>query len=658
VFKGQAGGASLLAWTSSAAWTAAALTLQNLVFDSGQSVGNSNFVDLQGTGTNNIAFGSLTFKDCTFQNIRVSNTIRGGLISVSAQADVALTFIDSAFLNIAPLVAGGLGSAIVWGPVAATSSFKIRGPTTTAANPTALFQNCRSKRGGAISLQGIWGQLVDIQDTTFKQNVADEAGGALSTISSLPSSASNALSLFGCVFISNVQGSAQTASDSVNLGGGALALSQGSVTISGNGPSSTTPCSFSGNGFGTTAFTALASRGGTAIRVTAMSVDQDAAPITALQVSNCAFSNNQATMLFTNGSPLFVIGDGSEFATSMPVFANNSFIGNGVLDPSISAGGIFYQNNDVRPAQLQSSILSSTGAVYDLIVASGSMVFGPSGATNIGRINAGPSVRLTIQSNSNVTLIPPLQTNSVFLGNGASLSNEGTLIFAENSEVNGPTATMTSSGTMIVSRNVTMTTPLTLTSTSVLIFLVRSSTDYGVLTIVNGPIVVDGQLVITGEGSYVPSATDQFTVVRAGSVTGSFASSLCPSGSACTLVSTATGVAAVNTAPPPTSTTNVGAIVGGVIGGIVVLALIVLLIVFLFHRKRKQVRENVALPNPAFEGSTTAGNDTPPITAKGNVSPKATERPRTGTLSGDPTANATLNRLAATSPSGSSTTAM
>ena len=649
VFRGQNGGSSLLDWTSSPIWSPASLSLQNLLFENGQSVSQSNFLNLQGAGSNP-GFGSLSFRDCLFRNIRVNNPSRGGLLSFSADVLVDLTLTDTAFIGIAPVTSGGLGSAIVWGPVAVGSSFKIRGPTTTVANPTALFRGCRSQRGGAISLQGDWGQQVDIQDTTFDANVADEAGGALSTISSLASSGNNSLSMFACRFTGNLQGTQQTANDGVNLGGGALALSQGSIVISSSGPSSTRPCVFSNNGFGTTAFSALATRGGTAIRVTAASLDGDTQPIKSLIISNCQFTGNQATMLLTNGSPLFVTGGANEFSTAMPVFSGNSFIGNAVLDPSLSAGGIFYNIPDSRSATISASTLSSTGTVYDVILASGSMIF--AGNNTIGRISANSvGSSLSVPSGAKLSLIPPSRTDSLLLGSGVTLTNQGTIEFAEVSEINGSSGSVVSPGTLYISRNVTSTTPIALSSSSTLKFGVRSATDFGVLTMVGTGLAVNGALLVMSEGGYTPPEGLPFIVVRASPLSGSFVSSTCPSGSSCSVSVSNSGVTVANTpstTPPSSSSDNTGAIVGGVIGGVVALALILLLVLCCVQRKRKQVRQNVSLPNPAFESNTS-----PRIRAPGNISPKGTERPRAGTLSGDPSADATLLRLAATSaPSG------
>ena len=78
---------------------------------------------------------------------------------------------------------------------------------------------------------------------------------------------------------------------------------------------------------------------------------------------------------------------------------------------------------------------------------------------------------------------------------------------------------------------------------------------------------------------------------------------------------------------------------GGVVGGIVVIALIVIIIVVL--TKRKNVRENVDLPNPAFDPSS---DPPPPISPKGRKASKL----RAQSVSGDPNVDASLHRVAAT----------
>lgn len=642
---------TILDWATSVQWSAASITFQNLVFSNGQTSADKFLVRLAG-GTGG-AFGSLQFIDCKFVNLKVNSpTSGGGLIRVDSFADVALTFQDTVFENIGPVTVGKAGSAIVWGPVSAAATLRVLGPTTTAASPTSVFKQCRSRLGGAISLQGTWGTLVDVRDTLFDGNIADEAGGAISTLSPLPGGgASNVLTVVGCTFSNNVQGTLQT-TDATDLGGAAMAVSQGSVTVTA-GATAARVCLFSGNEFRASPTTASTTRGGSAIRVTAQPLDGDAAPLTGFNVTRCLFQSNSVTTLFSNGAPIFFVGTSAEVnaMTNAPFFSGNTFVSNVVADATTSAAGIFYSVPDAAPtaargANVQTSSFSSTAPNYDIVLGGGGMQFSGSNGNNVvGRMRAAGTSTFFVASGSSLVLIPPLRTDSLLIG---QMNNAGTIRFSEISEVNAAGGTLTSSGTLYVSRNVTMTASLVLTPLSVLQFGVRSAVDYGVLTVV-GSVNAQGSVALVSEdGFFAPpdSTPTTLRVLRATSLTGQFSSSQCLQGSQCSLQADATGVTVTNTAAP--SAVNVGAIVGGVIGGVVALALIVLIVVFCVMRKKKAVKRNVELPNPAFEMRPDEGNRSP-------KSINSVEKGRTGSVSGDPTANATLNRIAATSPSSNST---
>ena len=635
---------SLLQWDSVNTWVATHLTISQLNFKQGRTHSGKPFVGL--TASDNLqtaAFGSLTFIETSFEQIQVNNT-EPGLIRVAQNAEVDLTLTNCVFDTIRPRTAGGAGGALVWGPVAPGAQLSISAPRTTADSPTGVFRKCLGRNGGAIALLGTWGRQVQISNVLFEENSADSAGGALSTLSTTEQgNPANQLRLFGCTFRNNIQGTGNTV-DATNYGGGALAFSQGQIEISGN--PSTDPCLFAGNTFQRQATTASPSRGGSAIRVTTTTA------LATFNVTDCIFSANSATLLNSIGAPIFFHGSLAHLTamTTKPTLVRTTFLDNVVVTSDSSASGLQFIITDdtVSPTSANACIVeactfsSANAERYDVIFTGAVVISGP--LTSLGRIKALTNGKLIVLQGAQLTLQPPSPTMAVM---GASLDNEigGTLLISESAQLSG---TVVNNGILQISRSVTALAPLVLGSTSSLRFGVRSATDFGRLTIGSAlPLSLAGGIVGVSEGGFTPTAAVEMDVIDAtdgGAVSGSFSSSSCLGlPGSCSVAVTSEGKV-VFTSGGDEGGAPIGAIVGGVVGGVLGLALLVIIIALIVRSKKSDtVRSQVELPNEAFDPASDARGSSL-IAPKGG---KAT-RIRAQSCSGDPSVDASLNRVATT----------
>lgn len=353
------------------------------------------------------------------------------------------------------------------------------------------------------------------------------------------------------------------------------------------------------------------------------------------------------------GAPIYVYGTSAEVnAMSVkPTLTRVTFVGNRVITDDASAAGLQYIVPDAAVSPVNACVLQacsfSTDSPdrYDIIL-NGGMRFSGAAPSIVGRIKAVPVSAIFVDPGASLTLQPQSLSNSLDLGSSGTLINEGTLRFSELSLVQPPTATLTNRGTLYISRGTSMSSLLRLdATTSTLNFGIRSATDYGVLTTTNNPLLLAGAVGGVAEGGFAPAGPLVLNVIMTpGSVSGAFSSSSCSMlPGTCSASIEGTNMVVMRTAGP--GDVPIGAIIGAVVGGVVFLAIIIL-IVALVVRKRRTVKENVALPNPAFDPSVQ-DNEMP---HRGQISPKGARalKMRSDSVSGDPSVDATLQRAAAT----------
>lgn len=166
--------------------------------------------------------------------------------------------------------------------------------------------------------------------------------------------------MFGCSFVSNTQGvvGGTSVAAASNFGGGALAISQGSVSIRGSSPGNL--CQFISNSLqaGLPALASPVPGGGSAIRVTALNADGtalcslewvslsstgDSAPLIQFDVQQCSFVSNNGQVAGMLSAAVVFLGTGATEVSDMPVkpslqsvlwFENTAIAG--------SASGLYY----------------------------------------------------------------------------------------------------------------------------------------------------------------------------------------------------------------------------------------------------------------------------------------------------------------------------
>jgi hypothetical protein len=271
----------------------------------------------------------------------------------------------------------------------------------------------------------------------------------------------------------------------------------------------------------------------------------------------------------------------------------------------------------------------------------------------VGRIETAANSRLFVAMDGLLTLRPPSSTDSILLAMSSSLENSGVVTFGEVSEINAGLGTVTNNGRLVVSRNVSMTSRLGLTGASAIEYGARSDTDFGVLKISQpGDLTLTGTLRGVSEGGYSPAGSRNYPMLLAtgaGRLTGTFSSVTCVGlGATCDAIIQSDRV--IFQSDPGSGGAPIGAIVGGVIGGILLIALIFIIIWLVRKKKSSKVKENVDLPNPAFD--PTAENEKTMDAPKSPKSPKVGSNAgkiRSESISGDPNAAASLSRVAVTS---------
>lgn len=576
---------------------------------------------------------SLKFSECSFSDVTAQSTNGGSVIRVLGNTKISLSVSDCVFERCKSGSSAD-GGAILWGPVGLAAALVVDSPSGLSA-----FTGCSGKSGGAIALRSEWGVQVSIFDTTFTGCAALESGGAISTLSPTVGSPSNSALLFGCSFVDNQQGTvgAATVSDGRNFGGGAIAATQGRMLVRGASPGHR--CVFSGNFLSKSPAavsvfgTALLQGGGSAVLASATAGDGDGA-LTGLELTSCEMIDNKGQVINMVGSALYVASQAADTDVPLmslkPSLSSMTFLNNDAVN---GPSGLHYMvPSTVAPTLLGSgsvagSVFSSAPPLYDISV-SGGVVMGS--AVSVGRLTIGANS--TVFVGGTLLIQPPDATNAVFMGAGAILSNQGTLLMQENVQISASTsaaASLVSSGTLSIVKQTTVLPPVSLSllqeaSAPLTKFVVRSDSDAARLT-VGSPVPLIGNIDVTLASSYAAVTPPVIiTLLSSTALSGTFVANTCQgaSGAAeCSFVYTPTEVqmtvaklceGCLEVTPSPNGTgsgsrdgePNIGAIVGGVVGGIALIAIVVMVVFFLIVRKRVEndptLKPVDVSHNPAF----------------------------------------------------------